>query len=547
MNGTLLINNNRITTEQKMTSINPATLEPLGEICLATDEDCLEAVNAAKNAFVTWKETSGSTKRQVFKNAKKILIQKRNAIAKLITKEHGSPLPESLSMEVLSVAEALDYYAHSTDKNLSPQKMKSRVTFFLHKSSAFHFAPLGPTLVISPWNFPFMLPILDVISAISSGNTVILKPSTSTPLIASRIGDIFMEAGLPAGVLNIINCKVPQAEKLIAHPEIQNILFTGSVSTGKRIMQLASENLTNIVLELGGKDPMIVLKDADMDRAVSGAVWAGFMNCGQSCGSVERIYVDRDIADDFTARVVEHTQKLRVGNPMEPEVDIGPMTTEAQLSVVKDHITDAQTRGAQVLCGGTSFRSLPGYFIHPAVLTGVDHSMKVMTEETFGPVLPIMTFEELEEAITLANDSSLGLTASIWTRNKRTAKWMADQLDVGTVTVNDHMSSFAEPGAIWGGVKSSGIGRSHGHFGQLDLMNIKFISHDYKKNKRLAWWFPYDAEMTSLMNKTLSYFHGEHIRTKLKAVFALTSHLSHILASLPLSNLIRSLPKLFKK
>ncbi len=547
MDGTLLINNKRIATEKKMTSTNPATLEPLGEADLATEEDCLRAVEAAKNAFLSWRETSSDKKRQVFKNAKKILLQKSTEIATLITKEHGSPLPESLSMEVWSAVEALDYYALTMDKNLSPQKMRSGVPLFFHKSSAFHFAPLGPTLVISPWNFPFMLPILDVMSAISAGNTVILKPSTSTPLTASHIGDIFVEAGLPAGVLNIINCKVPQAEKLIAHPDIQNILFTGSVSTGKRIMALASENLTNIVLELGGKDPMIVLKDADMDRAVSGAVWAGFMNCGQSCGSVERVYVDRDIADEFTARVVEHTQRLRVGNPMEPEIDIGPMTTESQLTVVREHITDAKSRGAQIVCGGTSLESLPGYFIRPTVLTGVDHSMKVMTEETFGPVLPIKTFENPEEAIALANDSTLGLTASIWTRDKKMAKWMAGRLETGTVTVNDHMSSFAEPTAIWGGVKCSGIGRSHGHFGQLELVNIKYISHDYQKKKTLAWWFPYDAEMASFMDKTLRYFHGERIGTKLKALFSLIPYFSRILTSLPLSNLIRSLPKLLKK
>jgi acyl-CoA reductase-like NAD-dependent aldehyde dehydrogenase len=547
MDATLLINNNRVTTSQKITSINPATLEPLGEAGLATEEHCLRAVEAAKNAFASWKETPGNKKRQVFRNAKKILLQKSVEIATLITEEHGSPLPESLSMEVWSATEALDYYAHNMDKNLSPQKMRSRVALFLHKSNAFHFAPLGPTFIISPWNFPFLLPILDVISAISSGNTVILKPSTSTPLSASRIGDIFVEAGLPAGVLNILHCKTPQAEKVITHPDIQNILFTGSIPTGKRIMELASENLTNIVLELGGKDPMIVLKDADMDRAVPGAVWAGFMNCGQSCGSVERVYVNRDIADEFTARVVEHTQKLRVGNPMEPEIDIGPMTTEAQLSVVRDHIADAEAKGARVMCGGTSLDSLPGYFIRPAVLTNVDHSMKVMTEETFGPVLPIMTFADPEEALNLANDSTLGLTASIWTRDKKMAKWMADRLEAGTVTVNDHMSSFAEPGAIWGGVKSSGIGRSHGHYGQLDLVNIKYISHDYKKKKTLAWWFPYDAEMASFMDKTLRYFHGERIGTKLKALFALTPHLSRILASLPLLNLFRSLPKLFRK
>jgi succinate-semialdehyde dehydrogenase/glutarate-semialdehyde dehydrogenase len=547
MDGTLLINNNRIATEQKITSLNPATLDPLGEAYLATEDHCQAAVAAAKNAFTFWKESSADAKRQVFKNAKKLLLQKSEEIATLITEEHGSPLPESLSMEVWSATEALDYYAHCAEKNLSPKRMRSRVALFLHKSNAFHFSPLGPTFIISPWNFPFLLPILDIISAISTGNTVILKPSTSTPLTASVIGDIFMEAGLPSGVLNIVNCKIPQAEKLIAHPDIQNILFTGSVSTGKRIMELASRNLTNIVLELGGKDPMIVLKDADLERTVRGAVWAGFMNCGQSCGAVERVYVDRAIADEFIECVVKHTQKLNLGNPKEPGVEVGPMTTESQLALVREHIKDAKALGARVICGGTPSDSLPGYFMHPAVLTGVDHSMKIMTEETFGPVLPIMAFSDPQEAIALANDSSLGLTASVWTRNRKTARWMADRLETGTVTVNDHMSSFAEPGAIWGGVKGSGIGRSHGHFGQLELVNIKYVSLDFKKKKTQAWWFPYDPEMASFMDKALKYFHGERIATKLKALFSLIPHLSHILASLPLTNLIRSLPNLLKK
>ena len=208
MDGTLLINNNWIETEQKITSINPATLEPLGEAYLATEVHCLEAVQAAKNAFAHWKHLPGKEKRQIFKNAKKILLQKGVEIATLITKEHGSPLPESLSMEIWSAAEALDYYAHCTDKNLSPQKMSSRVVLFKHKSNAFHFAPLGPTLIISPWNFPFLLPILDVISAISSGNTVVLKPSTSTPLTASKFGEVFSEAGdIPNLFCHIVQTK----------------------------------------------------------------------------------------------------------------------------------------------------------------------------------------------------------------------------------------------------------------------------------------------------------------------------------------------------
>lgn len=547
MEGKLIIDNDRVKTRERITSINPATLEPLGEVSLAGEDQCAEAIRTAKHAFGRWRETPDLKKREIFKAAKKILLRKSREIATLITEEQGSPLPEALAMEIWSVAEALDYYARRSDKNLKPRRMRSHVVLFLHKSNVFHFAPLGPTLIISPWNFPFLLPMFDVISVLSSGNTAILRPSTTTPLTALKIGELFMEAGLPPGVLNIVTCKVSQAEKLITDPEIQNILFTGSVSTGKRIMELASQNLTNIVLELGGKDPMIVLGDANLERAACGAVWGGFMNCGQSCGAVERVYVAQEIADEFIDRVVGLTQKLRVGNPLDPEVEIGPMTTLTQLSVVKDHLNDATARGAQILCGGTSPDHLPGYFIKPAVVRHVDHSMKIMTEETFGPVLPIMTFSDPEEAITQANDSSLGLTASLWTRNKKTASWMANRLETGTVTVNDHMSSFSEPGAIWGGVKQSGIGRSHGYFGQLDLTNIKFISRDYRKKKKLAWWFPYDAAMTPFMEKVMILFHGDRIREKLNALFALSPQMPRILKSLPVTNLIKSLPKIFKK
>jgi succinate-semialdehyde dehydrogenase/glutarate-semialdehyde dehydrogenase len=199
-------------------------------------------------------------------------------------------------------------------------------------------------------------------------------------------------------------------------------MFTGSVSTGKRIMELASQNLTNIVLELGGKDPMVVLKDADLDRASRGAVWGAFMNTGQSCASVERVYVAREIAEEFTEKVLEHAKKLKVGNPLEPGVEIGPMATHSQLKVVEEQIEDSVKKGAQVLYGGEKIESLPGYFFQPTVISKVNHSMKIMQDETFGPTLPIMTFSEPEEAVSLANDSRFGLTASIWTRSKKMAQ-----------------------------------------------------------------------------------------------------------------------------
>jgi succinate-semialdehyde dehydrogenase/glutarate-semialdehyde dehydrogenase len=323
-------------------------------------------------------------------------------------------------------------------------------------------------------------------------------------------------------------------------------MFTGSVGTGKRIMELCSRNLTNLTLELGGKDPMVVLKDADLERAARGAVWTSFMNCGQSCGSIERVYVDRAVVEAFTARVVELTGSVKVGNPLDPGVDMGPMANAGQLKVVLEHIEDAQTRGARILSGGKRPASLPGYFIEPTVLDGVDHNMKVMAEETFGPTLPIMPFDSPEEAVALANDSRYGLTASVWTRSRRQAEWFAERLEAGSVTTNDHMYSFVEPRAIWGGIKQTGMGRSHGPYGLHELVNIKYVSMDFLGKPSQTWWFPYDRGLERLLEKTITVYHGQGLGRRLGAALSLRPELPRILRTSSVLNYVKSLPRIFK-
>ncbi|MBA7689080.1 Glutarate-semialdehyde dehydrogenase [subsurface metagenome] len=547
MDGRLIIENSRIETKEKIKSFNPATLESLGEVCLASATECQEAIQAAKKAYPLWKGLSYEKKREIFQRAKKILLQRSNEVAQLLTLEKGSPLPESLSVEVRGGLEALDYYSRNLRKSLKPKKAKHHVVLFFHKKSSFHFQPLGVTLIISPWNFPFLIPFYDILAALATGNTVVFRPSTSTPLVGLLIGDILLKAGLPPGVLNIVNCKVAQAEDLILSQDVETIMFTGSVPTGKRIMELASQNLQNIVLELGGKDPMIVLKDADLERASRGAVWAAFMNTGQSCASVERVYAAKEIADEFIEKVLNHTKKLKVGNPQEPEVDLGPMATLSQLKVVEEHIEDAVRKGAKVLWGGEKIENLPGYFFQPTVLSEVNHSMKVMQDETFGPVLPVMTFSEPEEAVSLANDSRFGLTASVWTRSKKMASWMAERIEAGTITVNDHMFSFGEPAAIWGGVKQTGKGYTHGQFGLQELVSVKYISLDLAKKKTQLWWYPYSANWPKVLDKSFILFYHDRLYKKIKAAFSLLSYWSLIKAGSPILNFIKSIPRVLRK
>lgn len=547
MDGRLIINNKRRETKDKLVSKSPATLEPVGEVSLASSSDCREAVLAAKHAFPLWRDLPFAEKKKILRRAKAILLARSDDAARLISLEKGSPVMEAMSVEILGSLETLDYYGRHLDMAVRPKKSRPHQPLFSHKKSHFKFQPLGPTLVISPWNFPFLIPFCDVVSAFSVGNTVVLRPSTSTPLIALLLGEIFVEAGLPPGVLNVVNCRTAQAEEMITDSDIQTVMFTGSVGIGKRIMELASRNLTNVVLELGGKDAMIVCKDADLERAARGAVWLAFMNSGQSCASVERVYVAEEIEKAFTERVVELAREIKVGDPLEPGVDMGPMTTLGQLQVVEEHLQDARAKGAGVLCGGDKPDGLPGYFITPAVLNHVDHSMKIMTEETFGPTLPIMTFYGLDEAVGLANDCAYGLTASVWTRDRKTAAWLAERIEAGTVTVNDHMFSFTEPKAIWGGIKQTGMGRSHGPYGLHNLVNIKYVSTDFARKKGLLWWFPYHDPKPLVIRNALRLLHQDGMGGKLKAALALLPSLSMVRAGVSFKSLLKIAGRLFRR
>jgi succinate-semialdehyde dehydrogenase/glutarate-semialdehyde dehydrogenase len=547
MDGRPIINNHRTETREKLVIKSPATLEPVGEACLASSADCEEALHSARLAFPSWRDITIRERQRIFQRAGQILYARSNEAARLLAMEKGSPLTEALSVEVLGSLEALDYYGRNVGKGILPKKMKPRLPLFAHKKSLFKFQPLGPTLIISPWNFPLLIPVCDTLSALATGNTVVLRPSTTTPFIALLVGEVFLEAGLPPGVLNVVPCRRAQAEELIIHPGLMTIMFTGSVPTGKRIMELASRNLTNVVLELGGKDPMIVLEDADLERAVSGAVWAAFMNTGQSCASIERAYVAREVAGAFTDKTVAMTKRIKVGNPLDESTEMGPLATLGQLELVEAHIRDARKKGATVLCGGERPKAGPGYFLTPAVLTGVDHTMKIMKEETFGPVLPIMPFGDLEEAIALANDCDYGLTASVWTRDKRAAARIADRLEAGSVTINDHMYSFTEPEAIWGGIKRTGMGRSHGPYGLLHLMNIKYIGSDFAKNCSQLWWYPYGAEKTGVIRRALVLLHQNGLMKKFRAALSLLPSWGMVSRGTSRKSILKIAGRIFRK
>src|SRR6266542_3398070 len=400
----------------ELASRNPATGAEIGRAPIATPEEVARAVGRAREAQRSWSQALFRERRRVVMKARKIILNELEEIALLISRETGKPIAEAIAMELTPTLDLMQYFARKTASLLRPRRVSVGQYALMGRSSREIYKPLGVVGIISPWNFPWATPLDEVAMALMAGNAVVLKPSELTPLTGLKIKDVFDRAGLEEGLLQVVTGDGSTGAALVG-AGVDKIMFTGSVATGRRVAEAAARYLTPVVLELGGKDPMIVLEDADIQNAALGAVWGAFANSGQACASVERCYVHETIAPQFIRAVVTETKRLRQGVGTDKAVDLGSMTSERQLLTVERHVDEAVDKGAIVQTGGSRTEDSSGAFFQPTVLTTVNHDMTVMREETFGPVLPIMTFRTDEEAVNLANDSSYGLTASVWTRN----------------------------------------------------------------------------------------------------------------------------------
>jgi len=487
-------------------AVDPTTGKPFAEVSLLDASQAGEALDAARAALGPWSALSFAERARHLLRLRDALLQRADTIAELIAREQGKPVAEAHLVELFPSLEALKHLANHAEDALREEEVAGHVLLLAHKRARLVYEPYGVVLLITPWNYPFSISLTGAAAALAAGNTVVLKPAPATTLIGLELGALASAAGLPVGVLNVAATDDVVAQQLVEDPRVNKIVFTGSVATGKKVAAAAAKNLTPVLLELGGKDPAIVLRDADLDRAAAGLVWGAFVNAGQTCASVERVYVEREVATALTEKIVAETRKLRMGDPRAPETDIGPLTLERQRQVVDEHVKDALARGAQALTGGARPEG-PGYFYPPTVLAGVDHRMRVMREETFGPVLPIMAVADAEEALRLANDSEYGLTASIWTRDPEKAERLRGRLQAGVVTVNDCVYSYGEPTAPWGGYKKSGIGRTHGLAGLREMVQVKYVASEMSRGRAL-WWFPYGEEFRRLMSGTNRLLHG---------------------------------------
>ncbi len=477
--------------QSTLESFNPATGELVGSVATITPDQVQAVVDDVARIQPAWAELSLQDRARYMKRAADALLDEIDEIAELLVQEQGKPRAEAYTMELLPTVDALHWCAKAGPKILADEKVRMSQSFLMTKKSRFSYEPIGVVGVIAPWNYPWSIPFGEVAIALMAGNGVVLKPASLTPLLGEAIRRVFEKGGLPEGLIRVVHGGGAVGDAL-ARSSAGKIFFTGSVEVGRKVGEVCAESLKGSVLELGGKDPMIVCADADLPNAISGAVWGGFANAGQTCSGIERVYVVSEVADRFVEGVAREAEKLRLGDPMQWETEIGPMTSEGQYEIVVDLIADAVASGATKLCGGpTDVPGLPGKYVAPTVLTGVTHEMRIMREEIFGPVLPIVVVDSEQEAIDLANDSEFGLGASVWTKDRQKGERIARRIESGMVWVNDHSFSHGACQCAWGGVKDSGVGRSHSKFGFYECVNVKMNSWEPGLTRDF-WWHPYD-------------------------------------------------------
>jgi acyl-CoA reductase-like NAD-dependent aldehyde dehydrogenase len=502
----------------KISSVNPATGAVLREFECAGESEVRAVLARARAAQTAWADFGVRKRIAVLREFQRRLHEKKSEIADAIAKEAGKPVAEALTTEVLVVLDAARFlidhaYSLLHDEALPHGNLATKL-----KRGRLVREPYGVVGIISPWNYPFSIPATETLAALVAGNAVVLKPSEFTSLVALELKSLLHAAGVPADIFQVVVGDGATGAALI-HSPIDKLVFTGSVATGKRIAAAAAERLLPVVLELGGKDPMLVLDDADLDVASSAAVWGAFVNAGQTCLSVERCYVHCSLYEAFLKACAEKTKKLQVGHGLDHATEVGPMIHEHQLQIVESHIADAVARGARVLAGGSRFAELGPHFYHPTVLADVTHQMRIMREETFGPVLPVAAFDSDDEAVLLANDSEFGLAASVWTRDASRGERLARRIQAGTVMVNDVVSCFGISEAPHGGVKSSGVGRAHGRFGLEEMVRLKYIDVDLMPSMKKVWWYGYGARFARQMEGFLDMQFARGLGARLRGAW----------------------------
>ena len=483
-----------VTASGELRVVNPATLEVVGTVA-ATDPGAVQTlVDEAASGAERWASTPPAERRALLLASGETVLDRADEIADVVVSETGKPRTEAFTTELFPALDAIAWLARNAEKVLAPEKLRYPQLQLLHKRASLRYEALGVVGVISPWNFPFAIPFTQVAYALAAGNAVVLKPSELTPLSGALVAEVF--AGAP---VFLAQGDGAVGAALVESQGLGKVVFTGSAEVGRLVAAAAGDRLVPVTLELGGKDAMLVLDDADLSRAVDGALWASFFNCGQVCSGVERIYVQGSLYEPF---VEELARKARA-------LELGPLISEEQRGKVEALVGDALSLGAKALAGAAA--QDPGWFYKPTVLVDVPEGAIIQREEIFGPVVTVARVLDDDDAVRAANDTAYGLGASVWTRDGERAARIAGQVRAGTVWHNDHAYSYATAQATWGGRGESGFGRTHSKHGLYDLSAVKFVDHDSGRVP-VPWWFPYDETTADTFRRLLRPMYAVSLR-----------------------------------
>ncbi len=496
-------------------SINPASGEVIERFERTSAALLPQIVARARAAQSAWSQLSIEKRCEQLRILRERMMVSRNVLADAVVAESGKPRVEALFADIFVALDTAEYFSKNAARLLRPERVPHHSTAAKAKSGQLVYDPVGIIGIISSWNYPLAIPLSQIIPAVAAGDAVVCKTSDFTPHCGALIEKLFSDASFPKDLVTVVQGGGEIGQALIdAAPD--KVMFTGSVATGRRVAEACAKRLIPSVLELGGKDAMLVLADADLNVASSAAVWSSYTNCGQVCLSVERLFVEQAVADEFIALCVEKTKKLRLGPGSDPSTDVGPLIRPQHVQRMRDLIQDAVARGAKVLCGGNARPDLGPNFFEPTVIIGIDSTMKLFQEETFGPILAMQTVRDAEEAVTRANDSPFALAASVWTSNAARGQAIAKRLRAGAVMVNDAISYFGIAEAPHGGCGASGWGRTHGKAGLLEMVQMKYIDSDRLPRREKPWWYRYGADLERAADDFLRFEFGRGFAAKLR-------------------------------
>ncbi|HEY6386466.1 MAG TPA: aldehyde dehydrogenase family protein [Candidatus Acidoferrum sp.] len=498
-------------------SIDPATGKILGQFEKTPPAALQEILARARAAQPTWSVVPIEKRCAQLRVLRECTMASRDALADTVVAESGKPRVEALFADLFVALDTAQYYAKWGERLLRSERVPHHSSAGKTKAGRLIYDPMGVIGIISSWNYPLAIPLSQIIPAVVAGNAVVCKTSDFTPHCGALIEKLFAEAGFPKNLVTVIQGGGEVGQALIdATPD--KVMFTGSVATGRRVAETCAKKLIPSVLELGGKDAMIVLADANVDVAASAAVWGSYTNCGQVCLSVERLFLEEAIEEKFLALCVEKTKKLRLGPGCDPATDVGPLIRPQHVQRMSDLVNDAVARGARVLCGGKPRPDIGANFFGPTVIAGVDSSMKLFQEETFGPILAVQSVKDVDEAVARANDSTFALAASVWTGDAKRGQAVAARLRAGAVMVNDTISYFGIAEAPHGGCGASGWGRTHGKAGLLEMVQTKYIDVDRLPGREKPWWYRYGADLERATDGFLKFEFGGGLAAKLRNV-----------------------------